>query len=689
MKNIFPFDTPPEPRAFHIRKRTRQIHGHTVRDSFHGLEDESSPQTRAYIAAESKYARRVLRHTNALSVRFQNEMKAHIPAIDESLPFTLRGYAYFSRSYAEKDYPLYFRRPCNSHDEPTLMLDLNLLAQNKKVCLLSGMAISPDSNILAYGVNFTGGISYEIRFLNLQTQAYLPDVIRNTDGDPVFSEDGAYVFYVKRERGNLRGSKIMRHKLGTPVQSDICVFHEKDESFDCSVWKTKSDRYIIFSASSSDSAEHHFIFAADPLASPTLIAPRKEHVEYYPEDHGDFWFILTNDEAPDFTIIVTSIKNTLNNSRVCVPHVAGRLIDDFEIFDSALVYLVREHAQFKLIVYPLTDAVSPREIFFDGETLAFDVNPNIFEKEIRFVRTSMVLPNTIVSYNFESGQQNILKVANVVNYHSEEYETHRIFAPSRDGVTQIPVTLAWRRDCFAPGKIMPMYLRGYGAYGISSDPAFRSSIISLLDRGFVSAVAHVRGGEEMGREWYLKGKLSFKQNSFSDFIDVAQFLVNEKFTSSEMLAIGGGSAGGLLMGAVINQAPQLFKLAVMDVPFVDVINTMLNPELPLTTGEYNEWGNPRVREDYFTILKYAPYENITKQKYPILFITGNRNDDQVPYWEPLKFAAKVRALNPKSQLIVRILSGSGHLGPTGKNAEIKEIATELSFIAQHLLERDV
>ncbi len=662
--------------------RRKKICGRVHVDAYAYLEDIDNPRTQRYIRAENRYAKTILKSCATTYKHLKFEMQHRIPRMDQTVPSPIRDYIYYSRSFARKDYPIYYRKAREGRVKEEMILDVNLLAKGKSCCMVTGLAVSPDGNYLCYGINFTGGIGYQIRVRDLRTQKEIREKISHTDGDGIWSEDGEYLFYAKREPRTLRTSKVFRHKMGTPISEDVCVFSEEDSTFDCSVWKTKSDRFIVLSTSSSTTTEHYFLDATDPLGNPWCIAPRKENVEYYPEDCGDKLMVLTNENADDFKIVQRDLYENTNQEEI-VLHVSGRLIDDFEVFNDALVYLIRENATHKFVIYPLEKTISESEIVYEGETLAFEDNPNIDASFFRFQRTSMTQPDAVLSYHFKTQKIEVLKENIVKDYQPNLYTSKMIFAPSRDGKTRIPITLAWRNDLHQERTPSPIYLRAYGAYGISSDPAFRISRVSLLDRGFITAIAHVRGGEEMGRNWYNEGKMLHKKNSFYDFIDCAQFLIQEQYTTPSQFAIGGGSAGGLLMGGVLNMAPELFRFAVLDVPFLDVINTMTNPNQPLTTGEYNEWGNPKDHLFYEYILDYSPYDNVAKRPYPMMYITGNLNDDQVPYWEPLKFTAKVRAMNPEGDLVLmRTDTESGHMGPTGRKAEISEIAHELALMVE-------
>lgn len=672
---------PPTFPPHHTRHHNIQFN-----DAFYPLRDIKNPKTRRYLRAENRYYNTVSRLWKNTARDLTRDIKKRIPEEDCSVPVRIGDWFYYSRTRKRKNYPIYCRKNAvTAEAKEEEILNINHLAEGTACCLVTGIAVSPDHSKVAYGITRTGGIDYHIHIRDLVNGKTLRDKIPSTDGDPAWSEDGQHLFYAARKRGDLRAWRIMRHTLGTAVKSDIRIYEESDETFECTVWKTKSDRYIVISSSSANTAEHHFADAKQPNAPFTLIAKRREGIEYYPEHLGDDFIILTNaDQSADFKLMRTPVNNTCLPWETLLPHTPGILLEDFEVFQNTITVIERADALPRLRIFNPDTPKNAR--FFTPFhntpfTLSYDDNPNTETDAVRVSFSSMIHPQTVSEIRFSDAAETRLKVQHVPGYTPDHYNTILLRVSSRDGSAKIPLSLVWRKDKSIENTPMPMILRAYGAYGISSDAGFRASRISLLDRGVLCGIAHVRGGEELGRAWYDGGRLMQKLNTFYDTLDCANFLIQSRHTAADKLILSGGSAGGLLTAAVVNMSPETFLGAVLEVPFVDVINTMTDPELPLTTGEYGEWGNPANSDAFRYILNYSPYDNIKHQSYPYLLLSGSLNDAQVPYWEPAKFTAKLRQMNPDSKNITLLKTDmqSGHLGPTGRKAEIAEIVREFSF----------
>lgn len=671
---------PPVPPLFQPKLST--YFGDIDSDHFYDMRELKNRGVRSYLKEENLYFRKMTLSDTFLFRRINHEIRKRIPEEDCSVPVEIGPYLYYNRTKIRRNYPIYCRRKKDHSTPEEILLDVNILAGKTDCCLVTGLAVSPDHSRLVYAINLTGGIDYDLKIKDLITQKTLQDCIRCTDGEAAWSEDNQHLFYTLRQKGDLRAFRVMRHKIGTSVKDDVCLYEESDPTFECSVWKTKSDRWIMISATSSVTAEHRFADARNPFAPFTLIAERRSGIEYYPEHLEDRFFILTNqDGAEDFKMMTVPVcaLPTLSWEEF-IPHLPGTLLEDFELFNGYAAVLERNNAIPRIRIVSLDSGKTQIYTLPNAApgTLAFDDNPNIDATCVRIAKSTLTSPFVTADLTLSTLAEIPLKVQTVGNFNPDNYDSIMLRVPSRDG-KEIPLSLVWRKDkrTSAPS---PLLMRGYGAYGISSDPGFRPSRLSLLDRGMICAIAHVRGGEELGRAWYEGGRLMNKKNTFYDFIDCAEFLIREGWTSPEQLIISGGSAGGLLMGAVINERPELFLAAVMEVPFVDVINTMTDPSLPLTTGEYSEWGNPADPKAYAYIKSYSPYDNISEQNYPHLFLSGSLNDSQVPFWEPAKFAAKLRRISDnKGLVLLKTEMKSGHLGPTGRKAEISEIAREFTF----------
>lgn len=666
-------------------------HGVSWQDPFFRFRSpQYRPKLMRYLNAENRYYKKQTADYLPLIKTLSAEIKQRVPEKDASVPVRIGDYFYYSRTEKGKNYPIHCRKNHTLEAPEEVTLDVNDLAKGKACCMFSGMSISANHRYLAFGINFDGGISYQIKIKDLLTNTFLNEHFSKTDGDMVWGEDHEHLFYTKQAPKSLRSYCVMRHKLGTSVTEDVVVFEEKDTLFSCGVWKSKSDAFIFIETASSDSNEHYFLDAKTPCESFQLFSPREEKVEYNPIHVGDSFFIHTNASgATAYKVMRTPLNQTHRSHWIeQIIHDENAILEEVEETETHLIILVRAQAQFTLRVYAITSHELPFvcEKTFSSipHTLNFTGNPNLKTDSIRLSYASLVEPHQVFQWSFFNDEIKILKTQKVKHYDESEYDSKRIWITMEDGF-KIPVSMLWKKELFSTTQPNCMLLRGYGAYSCSAEASFRPSVISLLDRGMVCAFAHVRGGGELGQKGYDGGRLFNKKNSFTDFIACADFFIKNGITSHEKLVISGASAGGLLIGAVLNERPNLCHAAMLEVPFVDVLCTMLDPTLPLTTGEYPEWGDPRKKEDFLYIKSYSPYENLKLCNYPILCVTSSLNDEQVSFTEAAKYVAKLRTMHAtKNKILFSVDMKSGHVGATGRNAEIKEIAKEYAFYLHSL-----
>ncbi|MRR19712.1 S9 family peptidase, partial [bacterium] len=644
--------------------------------------DSQTVKVLAYLNAENDYADAMMKHTEAFQLQLFEEIKGRIKEDDESVPYLDNGYWYHTRYFEGKEYPVMYRRK-DGTETPEVMLDVNLLAEGHDFTSVGGGAVSPDNNLLAYGIDHVSRRQYTIYVKDLNTGELLPDEIANTTSQGVWAADNKTLFYVKKDPETLRAAVIMKHVLGTPVSEDKVVFDETDETFSVYLGKTKSKKYITITSSQTLTTEVRLIDAGDPDGKVILFEPRFVDRLYSVEHLNGQFYIMTNaDSAKNFKLMKCAENKTgKENWTEVIPHRTDVLLENFEVFDNYLVAEERIKGLTNLRIIGLTDG---SEHFLDfGEetyTAGISINPNAATTLLRYSYSSLTTPNSVFDYDMSSKTKVLLKQDSVLGgFDSENYESKRLWAKAADG-TMVPISLVYRKGFVQDGKA-PMLLYSYGSYGSSTNPSFRSSVISLLDRGFVYALAHIRGGSEMGRQWYEDGKLLKKINTFTDFNDCARFLINEKYTSPEHLYAQGGSAGGLLMGAIVNMEPQLYNGIIAQVPFVDVVSTMLDATIPLTTFEWDEWGDPRKQEYYDYMLSYSPYDQVKEQEYPNMLVTTGYWDSQVQYWEPAKWVAKLRDKKTDDNiLIMDVNMTAGHGGASGRFERLKTVALEYAFI---------
>ncbi len=675
------------PKAKKIPKKLKK-HGHIRTDNYCWLNERENPEVVAYLKEENDYTETVFNTpTKELQKTLFDEMVGRIPQKDVSVPYTLRGYSYYTRYEEGKEYPVYCRKKTEKNAPEEIMLDGNKMAEGHHFFEINNWEISPDNQIIAYSVDTVSRRQYTIFFKNLKTGKTYPDKIPNTSGDLAWSNNNRTIFYSVKDTA-LRPYKIFRHTLGELVENDRLIFHEKDASFDVSVYKSKSKKFMVITSESTLSTEYQLLDADKPDGKFNVFTPRMKNVEYHIAHQGNRFLIRTNYKAKNFRLMETPMDKTgVENWKELIPNRKDVLLEEVEVFDKFFVVAERKNGLLRFRVFNMNDGTDHYLQFDEPDYhVYFDDNYAYESDVLRYGYTSLKTPNTIYDYNLHTGARQLMKQQKVIGgYNQEDYVTERIYAKARDGV-KIPVSIVYKKGFRKDGS-QPLLLYAYGSYGYSMESTFRSSRLSLLNRGFAFAVAHVRGGQEMGRDWYEDGKLLKKKNTFFDFIDCANYLIANKYTSPEKLFAMGGSAGGLLMGAVVNYAPQLFRGVVAAVPFVDVITTMLDEDIPLTTGEYDEWGNPNEKRYYDYMLSYSPYDNVKTQDYPAMLVTTGLHDSQVQYWEPAKWVAKLREMRTDDHLLLLWTNMDfGHGGASGRFEQFKELAMEDAFML-YLLER--
>jgi len=660
-----------------------EIHNDKRNDPYFWMNKRENPEVIQYLEDENAYTDFVMKDTEDLQNDLYEEMKSRYKKDDESLPYFFNGYWYIVRYEAGKEYPIFSRKFQSLDNEEEILLDVNILAEGEAFFETGSMSISVNNDIMAYSTDNVGRRIYKIYFKNLKTGELYPDVIENATGKAVWANDNEHVFYIRKDE-SLRAFQIYRHKLGTDSSEDVLIFHEEDETFDVSVFKTKSLEYIFIAASSTNEDEMRFIPANNVFADWTIVQPRTEDLEYSVEHYEDDFYIITNaDNSTNFKIVTTKVdKPAMQHWQDFIPHRENVLLEGFEIFKN---YFVIEEREKGLLQINIIDNQNNNSYYlpFSDPTYTAYIGINLeFDTDIlRFGYTSLTKPASTFEYNMKDKTTVLLKEQEVLGgkFFAGNYISERIWATARDG-KEVAISLVYHKDTSKSANT-PLLLYGYGSYGHTVDASFSSVRLSLLDRGFIYAIAHIRGGEYLGREWYEDGKMLQKKNTFFDFIDAAKYLISENYTSPKHLYAMGGSAGGLLVGAVMNYNPELFNGIVAQVPFVDVVSTMLDDTIPLTTGEYDEWGNPNEKEYYDYMKSYSPYDNVETKNYPNILITTGFHDSQVQYWEPAKWTAKLRELKTDDNILIfKTDMSSGHGGASGRFESLKEIALEYAFL---------
>jgi oligopeptidase B len=669
-----------------IKPYSRIIHNDTVVDPYYWMIDyfkkgADSTNVVDYLTAENKYTAAMMAGTDTLQNHLFNEMKARIKEKDESVPVFKNGYYYYSRTEEGKQYYKYCRKKGTLDAKEEILLDVDKMAEGKAYYSLSGMSISPNNALLAFGVDEVSRRQYTIRIKNLETGETYPDNITQTGGDPVWANDNKTIFYTANNPVTLLSEKIKKHQLGG-AKADITVYEEKDKSNYIGVGKTKNDQHIFIVSQATLSSEISILNANTPDASFKVFQPRMKNVLYDIIALNDKFLIRTNWNALNFKLMECPLDKTDSSQwKELIPHRTDVLIQGVEEFNDFIVVNERKDGLVKLLVKSNTNNNQHYIEFKEAAyTASAGSNPEYKTDKFRYNYTSLTTPSSVYDYNL-SNKSSVLKKQQEVlgGYNANDYTTERIFATAKDG-TKIPISLVYKKGVKKDGSA-PLLLYAYGSYGISMDVNFSSTRLSLLNRGFIYAIAHIRGGEDLGRNWYEDGKLMKKKNTFTDFIDCGEALIDEKYTSSKHLYAQGGSAGGLLMGAVINMAPQLWNGVIAQVPFVDVVNTMLDESIPLTTNEFDEWGNPKNKEAYFYMKSYSPYENVEKKAYPNLLVTTGLHDSQVQYFEPAKWVARLRTMKTdKNVLLLKTNMDFGHGGASGRFDYLKDIALNYAFL---------
>ena len=657
-------------------------HGNVRIDNYYWLNQRENPEVIDYLKAENKYTEQILKPTRALQKKIYDEIVGRIKQTDMSVPYRVKGYEYYTRFEEKKEYPVYCRKSLvDTEGKEEILLNGNTMAKGLPYFEIGGWEVSSNNHLLAYGVDTVSRRKYTIYFKNLETGELFKEKIKNTTGDAVWANDNKTVFYTVKDK-TLRSYKIFKHILGTAVKDDQLVFHESDPVYSTYIYKTKSEKYLVIGSESTLSSEYRILDANNPEGAFAIFQPRQEKLEYSIDHQGERFLILTNDKAKNFRLMETPEHKTgIENWKEIIANRDDVLLEDVDVFNDFFVLTERKNGLQKLRVFDLKDNKEHYLTFDEADYYAYTTaNPDYFSRLLRYGYTSLKTPNSIFDYDITEHKKTLLKQQEVVGgYNPDDYVTERIYATARDGA-KVPVSIVFKKGFQKNGQ-QPLLLYGYGSYGYSIESVFRSSRLSLIDRGFAMAFAHIRGGEEMGRQWYEDGKMLKKKNTFFDFIDCAEYLIGENYTNKNKLFAMGGSAGGLLMGAVVNYRPDLFKGVIADVPFVDVINTMLDESIPLTTGEYDEWGNPNEKKYYDYILSYSPYDQVEKKDYPAMLVTTGLHDSQVQYWEPAKWVAKLRDYKTDDHiLLLHTNMDYGHGGASGRFEIYKETAMEDAFM---------
>jgi len=669
-----------------IQPHERTIHGDTVVDNYYWMIDyfkkgPDSTKVVDYLTAENNYLDTMMSGTKKFQADLFTEMKARIKEKDESVPYFKNGYYYYSRTDEGKEYYKLCRKKGSLDAKEEILLDVDAMAAGKAYFAISGTAISEDNQLLAYGVDEISRRQYIIHVKNLITGEIYKDAISNTEGDPCWASDNKTLFYTSKNPVTLLSEKIKRHTLGTDDATDVTVYEEKDKSNYIGVGKSKNNHFIFIYSQATLSSELRWIDAAKPATAFQSFQPRMKEVLYDVTPLADKFLIRTNWNAKNFRLMECPLDKTDSSHWTeVIPHRTDVLLQGVEEFSNFVVLNERKDGLVKLRVRSI-DGKNEHYIDFGEAAYAAGVgtNPDYNSTKLRYNYTSLTTPNSVYDYDMSTKDKKLMKQQEVLGgYNAADYITERLYATAKDG-TKIPVSLVYKKG-FEKNGTAPLLLYSYGSYGYSTDAAFNSARLSLLNRGFVYAIAHIRGGQEMGRQWYEDGKMMKKKNTFSDFVDCGEFLVKEKYTSKGHLYAQGGSAGGLLMGAIVNLAPDLWNGVIAQVPFVDVVNTMLDESIPLTTNEFDEWGNPKNKEAYDYMKSYAPYENVARKNYPNILVTTGLHDSQVQYFEPAKWVAKLRAMKTDQNLLLLHTNMSfGHGGASGRFDYLKDVALNYAF----------
>lgn len=680
MARFAPLTAPQAKKIPHVLEH----HQHQRTDNYYWMRDDmrENPEILAHLEAENAYCEQQLSHTKSQQDQLFNELKNRIQKDDNSVPVKDGKYWYHSEVSGELEYPLHYRAQSFDGKNKTLLLDINALASEHEFFDLGDISVSSNEQLLAYGQDTTGRRVYTMRFKCLNTHTMLDDQLENTEGQVVWANDNRTVFYVKKDPQTLLGYQVYRHELGTAQSQDVLVYEEQDHSFYMGLGKSRDESLIFIDLEATQTTHTLAIDANNPNTKPVALTEREQGHEYDLEKLGEYFYIVSNHQAKNFRLMRATAQTLADKSQwqELIPHRENVLLEGVELFEQFWLISEREQGQIRFVVQPQNQP---------AYTLAFDdpcyyagiaINPEPSATTARIYYSSLTTSGSLYEFDLSTGARTLLKQQAVLGeFNSANYQAERLMITARDGKS-VPVSVVYRKDKFNQDGTNPLLQYGYGAYGITIDPSFSSSVLSLLDRGFVYAIAHIRGSEMLGRQWYEQGRMQHKQNSFNDFIDVTCALVEQGYGDKNKVCASGGSAGGLLMGAVINQAPQLYRAIGCHVPFLDVLTTMLDETIPLTTNEYDEWGNPNNKADYDSILAYSPYDNISRQAYPHVLVTTGFHDSQVQYWEPMKWVAKMREYKTDNNLLLfKTDMDSGHGGASGRFKSLHEKALEFNF----------
>lgn len=667
-----------------IIPKSLEKHNETRIDNYFWLNDRENPEVIDYLNKENAYYDAMTAHTKDFQKELFEEMKGRIKEDDQSVPYLYNGYYYITRFEKGQDYPIYSRKKGSLSANEEILFNCNDLAKGHSYFQLGGLSVSPDNKFASFGIDIVGRRIYTIQIKNLETGEILSDKIENATGNSVWANDNKTIFYTRQDKVTLRSDKVFKHKLATDAVDDVLVFNEKDDTFNVSVSKEKSRKYIVIGSGSTLTTEYRILNSDTPDGEFVVFQPRVRGLEYSISHFGDSFYILTNkDKATNFKLMKTPENATAKeNWKDVIVHRKDVLLEDIEIFRNYLVVEERSNGLNHIRIMPWSGE-GEYYLPFGSETYNAYTTTNVdFDTDIlRYSYQSLATPSSVIDFNMKTKEKEIKKEQEVLGgkFDKNNYIEERVWATATDG-TKVPISLVYRKGLKKDGT-NPLLLYAYGSYGVTMDTYFSSTRLSILDRGFVFAIAHIRGGEDLGRQWYEDGKLLKKKNTFTDFIDCSKFLIQEKYTSPKHLYAEGGSAGGLLMGAVVNMAPELYNGVIAQVPFVDVITTMLDDTIPLTTGEYDEWGNPNEKKSYDYMLSYSPYDNVKAQKYPNIFVSTGLHDSQVQYWEPAKWVAKLRTLKTNDTVLyLNTNMDAGHGGASGRFEALKELAKEYSFL---------
>ncbi|WP_232829245.1 S9 family peptidase [Aureibaculum luteum] len=686
-----------KPPIADVVPKEMETHGDTRIDNYYWMRlsdeqknsktsDEHTQKVLDYLNAENDYFDKKMGHTEKFTDDLFQEMKSRIKEDDESVPYKDNGYFYITRYIKDGQYPIYARKKATLDAEEELLFDVNKLAEGHEYYSLGGLNVSPNNKLAAFAVDTISRRQYVLQFKNLETGEIYPEKIESTSGSSVWANDNKTVFYTKKNPTTLRAERIFKHVLGTDASTDIEIFFEADDTYSTYVFKSKSNQFIAIGSSSTLTTEYQVLSADKPNDKFKMVQPRVKGLEYHISHYQNYFYIYTNkDKASNFKLMKTPIEKTSSDNWVdVIPHRDDVLLEDISIFKDYLVLEERSNGLNKIRI-KRWDGTADEYLPFNEETYSVNVssNPEFDTDTLRYSYNSFTTPASVIDYNMKDKTKEIKKEQEVLGgkFDKNNYTSKRVWVTARDG-KKVAVSMVYRKDTEL-NKDTPLLLYAYGSYGATIPDGFSTTRLSLLDRGFVFALAHIRGSQYLGRQWYEDGKLFNKMNTFTDFIDCSKYLIEENYTSADHLYAMGGSAGGLLMGGIINMNPELYNGIVAAVPFVDVVTTMLDETIPLTTFEYDEWGNPNEKEYYNYMLSYSPYDNVEKKEYPNMLITTGLHDSQVQYYEPAKWLAKLRANKTDDNLLVMHTDmESGHGGASGRFNALKDTARDYGFILE-------